>query len=164
MNKAVFLDRDGTINEGTPYYVHKIEHFFFNEGVFDACKLFLENGFKIIVITNQGVIAKGMYNKHDVNELHEYMLQKFDEQGIEITDIFFCPHHSDYENCLCRKPEPLMLQRAMAQYNIDPKCSWFIGDHKRDYDAGIRAGVNAIKIEMNDNLMNHVERILSHCP
>lgn len=161
MNKAVFLDRDGVINHPKKhYYVYRVEDFILNKGVIEALKLFQNNNYMLIVITNQGGISKGVYTKDDVDILHTYMENELAAHDIYISDILYCPHHSKLENCLCRKPKHLMLQKAMAQFDIDPEQSWFIGDKQSDVDAGIAAGVNTIKIRKNQNLMKFIGRII----
>ena len=105
-----------------------------------------------IIITNLGGIARGIFTHDDVIKLHEYMFSKFTDNDIEITDLYYCPHHSNVEKCLCRKPDSLMLEKAIAKYNIDIEKSYFIGDSRRDFLAGEKAGVKAIQVEKNSDL------------
>ncbi len=153
--KAIFLDRDGLINDNsTAYYVYKIEEFKFNEGVFECLKVFCKKHYKLIIITNQGGIARGQYSKADVEKLHEYMLAELRKQNIEITDIFYCPHHSDVSKCLCRKPNSLLIEKAVAKYNIDKEKSVMIGDSDRDIEAAQKIGIKGIKTPANQNLFD----------
>ncbi|HKK62265.1 MAG TPA: HAD-IIIA family hydrolase, partial [Bacteroidales bacterium] len=111
MNKAIFLDRDGVINHPKKnYYVFRVEDFIFNKGVFEALQKFIEKDYLLIVISNQGGISKGKYSKQDVDNLHEFMGKELVKNGIYLTAVYYCAHHTKVENCLCRKPKPLMLQ------------------------------------------------------
>ena len=157
MNKAIFLDRDGVINKERGEYTWRLSDFEFNEGLFDALKK-IEN-YLFIVITNQGGIAKKIYTHADVEKTNSLMFKTFADNNLELTDIYYCPHHNDYGKCLCRKPNSLMLEKAIARYNIDVKKSYFIGDTQRDIDAGKKVGLNTIKINPNDNLLDYINQI-----
>lgn len=160
MKKAIFLDRDGVINHPKKnYYVYKVEDLIINKGIYEALHFFQEKGYILIIISNQGGISKKKYTIEDVDKLHGYMEQQMLEKGIKISAIYYCPHHSINENCLCRKPKPLMLEKAMARFNIDRTKSWFIGDKMSDIEAGERAGVNTLKIRKNQNLMKFLHKI-----
>jgi D-glycero-D-manno-heptose 1,7-bisphosphate phosphatase len=153
MNKAIFLDRDGVINVDRHEYTWEISDFTILPGVFEACRKWLESGFLIIVVTNQGGIAKGLYTHADVNKLHDHMNILFKKEGIHLTDIYYCPHHPEAGNCLCRKPGSLLVEKALASYDIDPAESFFIGDRDRDIVAGSGAGVKGVLVPVNDNMM-----------
>lgn len=160
MNKAIFLDRDGVINHPKKhYYVYRVEDFEINKGVIEALQQMQDKDYMLIVITNQGGIAKGKYTVADVDKVHSHMEELLALHGIHLSAIYYCPHHTRIENCLCRKPEPLMLEKAMAQFDIDPEQSWFIGDKKSDVEAGMRAGVRTIKIRKNQDLRKVLNRI-----
>jgi D-glycero-D-manno-heptose 1,7-bisphosphate phosphatase len=160
MNKAIFLDRDGVINNPKKnYYVYRIEDFSINEGVIEALQYLQDKDYMLIVISNQGGISKGKYSKEDVDRVHAHMENELGRDGIDLSAIYFCPHHTKKENCLCRKPEPLMIEKAMAQFDIDPEQSWFIGDKKTDIEAGESAGVNTIKIKKNQDLRKILNKI-----
>jgi D-glycero-D-manno-heptose 1,7-bisphosphate phosphatase len=152
MKKAVFLDRDGVINADLLDYTWKISDFRILEGVFEACREFIRRGYLIIVITNQGGIAKGLYTHDDVNRLHEHMKTSFIDHGIEITEVYYCPHHDITGKCLCRKPGSLLVEKALARFNVDPASSFFIGDRDRDIQAAAGAGVKGILVPVNDDL------------
>lgn len=152
MRKVIFLDRDGVINKERGAYTFKITDFEINEGVVDFLKLAQEKGFEFIVITNQGGISKGIYNKNDVHLVHAHMLTQFKKEGITILEIYYCPHHSDIEQCICRKPDSLLLEKAIARFNVDKTVSFMIGDSQRDIDAATKVGVKSFKIEPNTNL------------
>jgi D-glycero-D-manno-heptose 1,7-bisphosphate phosphatase len=154
MKKAIFLDRDGVINADQHDYTWKIADFKFLPGVFEACRNWQAQGFLLIVITNQGGIAKGLYDHSDVEKLHAVMVAGFENENVHLTQIYYCPHHPVGGNCLCRKPGSLLVEKAIATYNIDPKTSWFIGDRDRDVEAATGAGVRGILIPVNGNLMD----------
>ena len=145
-NKVIFLDRDGVINHDLNY-VYKIEDFNFIEGVFEACRCFLAKGYQIIIITNQAGIGRGYYTEQDFSILTQWMLAEFKQQGIDILDVYFCPHHPTHgigeylQACHCRKPEPGMLLEAIKKYNISPEESILVGDKLSDIQAGKAARV-----------------------
>lgn len=145
-NKAFFLDRDGVINNDSGY-VHKISEFKFLPGVFDACRSMKAAGYQIIVITNQAGIGRGYYTEDDFWQLTRWMNTQFAEQGIEIDEVMFCPHHpekgiEEYKvHCQCRKPAPGMLLEAAKKHQIDLKQSYLVGDKFVDAQAGINAGI-----------------------
>ena len=141
MNKALFLDRDGVINVHNNY-VYQIEHFIFNEHIFDVCKFFQSLNYKIIVITNQAGIAKKIFNLEDLITLNQYMINEFYKKNIYIDHIYFCPHHPDYDlDCFSRKPNPGMILKAKDDYKIDLESSILIGDQNSDIEAASRAGI-----------------------
>jgi D-glycero-D-manno-heptose 1,7-bisphosphate phosphatase len=159
MNKAVFLDRDGVINrKGSGYYVFRVKEFFFNKGVKEALKYFLSKGYLLIIITNQGGVARGIFTLSHLEKLHNFMIQELNEFNIEITDIYYCPHHPDVSPCLCRKPGTLLFEQAITKYHIDPKASFMIGDSDIDIQAAEKMGIKGILIPTNGNLMEVIER------
>ena len=160
MQKAIFLDRDGVLlNDTGHYYIYKTDDIIINTGVIDALKIFTDMGFLLIVISNQGGIAKQIYTKEDVEKIHSELKKQFETEGINIKEYYYCPHHSDVEKCLCRKPEPLLIEKALARFNIDPDKSFMIGDNKRDIDAGKKVGLSCIKIKPNQNLLDVLSQI-----
>ena len=158
MNKAVFLDRDGVINrKGSGYYVFREEEFFLNKGVSDALKYFISKGYLLIIITNQGGIAKGIYTTTHLEKLHNYMIQKLKAFDIVLTDIYYCPHHPDVSQCLCRKPGTFLFEQAIAKYKIDPKGSFMIGDSQIDIQAADKMKIKGILLPTNGNMMDIIE-------
>jgi len=141
MKKALFLDRDGVINIDK-VHAYKAEDFEFTPGIFSICREFQEQGFLIIVITNQAGIAKGIYNVADFLELTSWMTGEFRKEGIEISKVYFCPHHPDYTGpCECRKPAPGMILQAVREFDLDISDCVLIGDMETDIEAGRRAGI-----------------------
>lgn len=137
MNKAVFLDRDGTINV-EKHYLYRKEEFEFLPGVIEALRMLQDAGYLLIIITNQSGIARGYYTEQDYQELTDYMLEALETEGIHITDVLYCPHHPQAKIeryrmlCQCRKPALGMFYRAQEKWNIDFSRSYAIGDKDRD--------------------------------
>lgn len=160
MFKAVFLDRDGVINNDTGhYYIYKPEHFILNKGFIEAITILKDKGYVFIVITNQGGIAKGTYTINDVNLVHNKFLNLIEDHHIVIKEIYVCPHHDKVEKCICRKPDSLNIEKAIARFNIDVTSSYMIGDNIKDVQAAEKAGLKGIKIDSNQNLMTIIDQI-----
>jgi len=156
-NKAIFLDRDGVINNNSnTYYTFKKEDFILNKGVFKSLKILKNKGYLLIIISNQGGISKKEYSINDVDILNEYIYEIFEKEDIKITESYFCHHHSNIEKCICRKPDSLMLEKAIARFNVDITKSYLIGDSERDIEAGEKVGIKSIKIDANNNLYDEV--------
>jgi len=160
MRKAVFLDRDGIINFEPGRYTCSVENFIINEGVGESVKLLKENGFIVIIISNQGGIAKGLYSVSDVLEMQKKLDEYLKNFNTEIDDFYFCPHHEDVCKCLCRKPEFLMFEKAIAVHNIDPNLSVMIGDSERDVISAKNAGIKGIKVLPNSKIYKICEEIV----
>lgn len=161
MQKAIFLDRDGVLNHEVGDYIKRFEDFKLLDHIYEGLKLFSDNGYLLIVITNQGGIAKGEYTHETLSTIHDFMMSELRKHGIEITEIYYCPHHPIVSHCLCRKPGSLMVEKAVSKYHIDPKQSFFIGDKQRDIDCGEAVGVSGILIESNENWLTHAQQICS---
>jgi D-glycero-D-manno-heptose 1,7-bisphosphate phosphatase len=159
-NKAVFLDRDGVVNRELGRYVYTLDEFVINPGLIQAIKKLKDAGYLVIIITNQGGIARGIYKKEKVQCLHNILSERLMKLGVAIDEIYICPHHDDYEKCLCRKPGSLLIEKAIARFNIDPKKSLMIGDSDRDVKAANNAGVRGVKIVPNTNILSVIEDLL----
>lgn len=159
MHKAVFLDRDGVINYERGEYNYKPEHILFNKGIIESLQYLSRKGYVFIVISNQGGIGKGLYSNDNVVNVNNIISNFLSENNIKILDFFYCPHHSSQTKCICGKPDSLLLEKAMAVYDINPDESYFIGDADRDMEAALKAGVTPVKIEPNDDLMNYIKLI-----
>jgi D-glycero-D-manno-heptose 1,7-bisphosphate phosphatase len=137
MNKAVFLDRDGTINV-EKNYLYRVEDFEFLPGVIDALKLLQQAGYLLIIITNQSGIGRGYYTEADFQKLNSWMIDTLKNSGVYITDVYFCPHLPDAKidkyrkECNCRKPKLGMYEQAVIDHNVSLANSYAIGDKIRD--------------------------------
>ena len=149
MNKAVFFDRDGTLNVEVGY-LYEFEKFKWIDGAIDAVKYCNDNDYLAIVVTNQSGIARGYYTENDVIELHQKINEELNKAGAHIDDFFYCPHHPEgivdnYSvDCECRKPKPGLIEEACRKYDIDKSKSLMIGDMPRDVECGENAGVSSV--------------------
>ncbi len=160
MVKAIFLDRDGVINDNeVPYYITRPEDFELNNGITEALKALTDKGFQLIIISNQGGISKKIYSKADCDRVHEKLVNIMSGNGITFNEIYYCPHHPEIENCLCRKPQTLMFEKAIARFDIDPSKSWMIGDSEKDIIGAEKTGLKAILVEPNDDIRKYISRI-----
>lgn len=156
--KAVFLDRDGTINKYVGF-LRNIDDFELIEGVSEAIKKINQSGYLAIVVTNQPVIARGEVSWEELNEIHKKMATLLGKDGAYVDATYICPHHPDngfegerpeYKiDCDCRKPKPGLLLQAAKDFNIDLSQSIMIGDSDRDVEAGEAAGCKSVKVEQN---------------
>ena len=167
--KAIFLDRDGTINKYVGF-LRNIDDFELLPTVSKAIKMINCSGYLAIVVTNQPVIARGEVTFAELDEIHNKMETLLGKDGAYLDGIYFCPHHPDSGfdgevkelkfNCECRKPKPGMLIQAAEDFNIDLKHSWMIGDGKNDVEAGKAAGCKTKMIPTDGNLLNAVNEIM----
>lgn len=137
MNRAIFLDRDGTINV-EKHYLHKIEDFTFLPNAIEGLKLLQNAGYLLVIVTNQSGIGRGYYTVEDFLTLNDWMLEILINQGVKIDKVYFCPHHPEARtekyrvDCECRKPKVGMYQQAITELDIDVDASFAIGDKIRD--------------------------------
>lgn len=143
--KAVFMDRDGTINDNREGYIHKISDFEFLPGVIEGLKKLSKSSYKIIVVSNQSGIGRGMYNEEDFHKLNDWMLSYLRKQGIRIDTVYFCPHSPD-DNCSCRKPKIGLFLKAASDLKLSLSESWVLGDDDRDIIAGREINAKTIKL------------------
>lgn len=145
-SRALFLDRDGVINHDSGY-TSNAENFRFIDGLFDLCRAARRSGYLLIVVTNQAGIGRGYYSEQDFFTLTEWMRERFEAEGVPITDAFHCPYHPEHgigrykKDSFDRKPNPGMLLRAAKKHGLDLKCSIMIGDKDSDMQAASKAGV-----------------------
>lgn len=159
-HKALFLDRDGVVNV-EKNYLHKIEDFELMDGIVEVCRAYQEQGYLIIIVTNQSGISRGYYTEDDFVRLSEWMVGHFHELGITITHIYHCPHHESIDGlCECRKPEPGMFIQAQKEYDLDMSSSVMIGDNERDIEASLKAGVGINILLSTDAVMSNANRII----
>ena len=179
MRRAIFLDRDGTINVEKEY-LHRAEEFEFINGAPQAVRILNEAGFFVVVVTNQSGVARGYYSEEDVEMLHRHIDRELGKVGARVDAWFYCPHHLQGNGgyaleCDCRKPLPGMLLEAARRYGIDLAASLMVGDKLDDIKAGIAAGCRSILVrtgygaseesripggtEVYDNLLEAVQTI-----
>lgn len=157
-SKALFLDRDGVVNKEINY-LYRIEDCVFIKGIFELCQYFQQKGYKIFIITNQAGIARGYYTEQDYNIFTDWMIQEFSKKGIVITKVYHCPHHPSITGeCLCRKPNPMMIKLAEKEYNIDLQNSILIGDKISDIEAGKNAEIG-LNILVKTNSLSALKQI-----
>lgn len=178
-NSAIFLDRDGTINEEVGY-AHRIDQWAWIPGSIEAIKKINRSGFKAIVVSNQSGIARGLYDASTVERLHSLVQAELHDAGAWLDDFFICPHHPEFgqkKKCYCRKPNPGMIFEAQRKYFLNLKRSWIIGDKISDVIAGKNAGLTPIlvktghdvqqavsdkNINIKENLLDAVNYIISN--
>jgi len=150
-SRAIFLDRDGVINEKLPegMYVTNWELFKFLPGVKEAVKKLTDSDYKVIIVSNQRGIALGHMTQLNLEGIHKKMINELEDSGGKIDAIYFCPH--DNGECKCRKPLPGMLDRAKDEFNIDFKNSWVIGDSDSDIKMGLVRGCKTALIKESNN-------------
>lgn len=150
-NKAVFLDKDGTLVHDVPYNVDPVKIELFNDTV-SSLRQLQTAGYKLIIVTNQSGVARGMFGNDEAHAAVHSLIDILAISGIEITTSMICPHHPDgtveefRRTCLCRKPQPGMLLAAAERHGIDLKQSWMVGDILDDIEAGNRAGCRSLLI------------------
>jgi D-glycero-D-manno-heptose 1,7-bisphosphate phosphatase len=151
MNKAIFIDKDGTLIEDIPYNVRP-DLIRFTEGAIDGLLQLKRKGYLLIVVSNQSGVAHGYFAEDDLTAVQDRLQDILRPSGIQIDAFYFCPHHPGGQVhayakvCPCRKPEPGMILRAASAYNIDLSRSWMIGDILNDVEAGNTAGCKTILI------------------
>lgn len=151
MNKAAFFDRDGVLNLEIGDYIKQFSDFKILPYVYKNLRKLHENGYLLLVITNQGGIAKQQYSHKTLAQMHDFLQEEGKKNGFEFTEMYYCPHHPETSACLCRKPGSLMVEKAIAKYNIDPSKSFMVGDKERDVTCATGAGVKGYLIESNQD-------------
>lgn len=151
-NAAIFLDRDGTINEEVGY-IESLDRFIIIPDAFKAIRLINLSGLKTVVLTNQAAIAKGIATEAFVQKTHEYLQAMLQQKGAAIDAFYYCPHHPTEGSpayrriCDCRKPAPGLFLQAAREMEIDLAASFMIGDRYRDMEAAHRAGVKGVLVK-----------------
>lgn len=167
--KAIFLDRDGTINKYVGF-LRNLDDFNLIDGVSEAIKKINESGYLAIVVTNQPVIARGEVTVDELDVIHKKMETLLGQDGAYIDGVYICPHHPDSGfdgeikelkiECECRKPKPGMLLKASEDFNIDLSNSYMIGDSENDIKAGVAAGCKTRKVDEDNSLLSVINEIL----
>ncbi len=157
-NRAVFLDRDGVITEldayekDKPQFIIKKEDIRFIRGAIESIQLLNKNNFKVVIISNQPQIARGLATEQQIREINQIIIEHFRKYGAIIDEIYYCPHHPNLGNsqytqeCSCRKPKSGMILQAADKFSIDLKESWMVGDRISDIKAGHDAGCKTIGV------------------
>jgi D-glycero-D-manno-heptose 1,7-bisphosphate phosphatase len=152
MNKAVFVDRDGTVNEEVGY-LHNIADLRLIPGAGDAIKRLNESGIKVVLVTNQSGIARGYFTESQLHKIHTRLEQMLHDKGARLDAIYYCPHHpsagkSHYtKECDCRKPGTGLIDKAAHDLDIDVNQSFVVGDKWSDVELGRRAGAHSILVK-----------------
>ena len=157
--KAVFVDRDGTLNVNIDYLSDPAGYKLY-PGVAEGLRLLREKGFLIIVVTNQSGIGRGFFDEGVLLRVHERMRADLAGEGASIDALYFCPHTPE-QNCACRKPGIAMFERAISEHGIDPARSFVIGDMKMDVEAGRRIGARTALVpepKNRDRTLKEMER------
>ena len=142
---ALFLDRDGVINENRPDHVKCWDEFEFLPGVLESIRRLAETNLPIFVVTNQAVISRGHLSEATLNDIHSRMLDAIQNAGGRIDKVYYCPHDKR-DLCDCRKPAPGMLKQAAEEYGIDLTRSFIVGDAWTDVEAGLSVGARSILV------------------
>lgn len=140
MDKAIFLDRDGTINVDVDY-LHNIDKLEFIDGAIEALALLKMQGYRLIVISNQSGIGRGYFEARDVELLHAYMNHILQKYNAAIDAFYYCPH-VEQDMCSCRKPQTGLLDQAAKEWDIDLSRSYMVGDREADVMTAVNAGCN----------------------
>ena len=150
--RIAFVDRDGTINVERNH-LHRREDFEYLPRAVEGLRVFGRNGAKIIIVTNQAGIAKGLYGEAEFNALTDWMLADLAARGVVIDQVVYCPHHpqgvvAEYRReCDCRKPGTALLSRALEQHGVDARDAVLVGDKNTDIEAGRRLGLTTCLVE-----------------
>lgn len=160
--RVVFLDRDGTINKrpARACYIERPEDYVWLRGAIEAIRILKENGFLVIIITNQPGIARGNLTEDMLYSIHEKMHADLLKEGTDVDDIFYCPHNWD-DGCFCRKPSPGMIFDAQKKYSLNLTESYLIGDDERDIVAGETAGCMCKMVDEKYTVLDAVKEIVS---
>ena len=150
MKKAVFLDRDGTINIDTGY-VGDPDKLVIIEGAREAIKLLKDKGFLVFIVTNQSGVARGYFSVEQMQLVNKKILDELAHKQVCIDGIYYCPHHPD-EECSCRKPKPLIVNSIAAEFAVELKRSYFVGDKMSDVHTGKNAGCRTVLINSDDEV------------
>ena len=155
MTKAIFLDRDGVINQERKDYVKNIEEFVIFENVHDAITLIKNHNFLVILITNQSAVNRKLLTIENLDKIHEKLQNYLKMHNTSFDYVYFCPHMPK-ENCNCRKPKPGLIIQAKNDFKIDLSQSFMIGDSQTDVESAESAGCKGILLKQNQTLLESV--------
>jgi D-glycero-D-manno-heptose 1,7-bisphosphate phosphatase len=148
LSRAVFLDRDGVLTKERADYVKNPDELEILPGLEAPLREIQKRGFRIVIVTNQSVIGRGLTSHYEMSRIHEKLRLELERFGCSIDGIYYCPHRPE-EGCDCRKPEPGLILKAAKDLGIDIASSWMIGDKEFDLEAAKRAGCRGIRIPTN---------------
>ncbi len=151
LHKCIFLDRDGVLNRERGDYTYKLKDFEILDGVKESLEILKQADYLLIVITNQAGVAKGIYKEDDILNCHHFFQS---QTGGLIDDLFFCIQHPVTTQSLLRKPDSLMLEKAVAKWDIDTNKSFMVGDSIRDIQAAEKIGVTGILVGDKEDSRN----------
>lgn len=146
MKKYILLDRDGVINEESPAFIKSPDEWLAIDKSLDAIALLNQYGYKIVVVTNQSGLARGLFNEKTLNDIHQKMCDEAIKAGGEIEAVYFCPHQGS-DLCECRKPKAGLLKQFATDYDVDLKDVCFVGDSFRDIQAAQAGGATPILVK-----------------
>ena len=152
MTKAIFLDRDGVINQERKDYIKKLDEFKILDKTSDAINIIKSHGFLVIIITNQSAINRKLVSVETLNKIHEKLQSYLEKYDTSFDQVYFCPHMPS-ENCECRKPKPGLIIQAVTDFKIDLSQSYMIGNSETDLQAARNAGCNGILLKKNQTLL-----------
>jgi D-glycero-D-manno-heptose 1,7-bisphosphate phosphatase len=166
LNRAVFFDRDNTLNHDPGYLNDPSKLKLFPDVPSCLAKLKKHCGFKLVVISNQSGITRGLITKEEVDSIHEEMNRQLSKEDVSIDAFYYCPYHPDFdppEKLICRKPSPYLVVKAAEQLKIDLSKSYFVGDRESDIICGINAGTKTVLLNYNNsneltNTLNKAEK------
>ena len=164
-SKAIFLDRDGVIIKDVGY-LNQLEQIKFLPQTSTALRYAFKKGYKIIIITNQSVVGRGIISINKLSKIHNFIKKVLRSKKILIKDIFFCPHHPIFgigrykKKCKCRKPENLLIEKAIKKYNIDRHSSLFIGDKETDMKAAKKSNIK-FKFRSKTNFYLQIKNLIN---
>jgi D-glycero-D-manno-heptose 1,7-bisphosphate phosphatase len=150
--RAVFLDRDGVLNQDPPHYAHRLDQLALIPRSDDAVRLLKDYGYFLVIISNQSGVARGYYTETQISVFNNALLKEIRKKGGDIDAVYYCPHHPEAviqkykQNCDCRKPKAGMIFQAAREYDIDLRNSFVVGDKLSDIEAGKNAGCQTIMV------------------
>lgn len=159
--RACFLDRDGVLNRraAPDDYVKSVAEFEWLAGAREGVRRLNDEGWLVLVVTNQRGIARGLMSAADVEAIHARAQRELREVGAHVDGFYYCPH-GDGDHCACRKPQPGLILRAAQDWNVDLASSFLVGDDERDIEAARRAGVRAVKMASDGDLREAISELL----
>ena len=155
MTKAIFLDRDGVINQERKDYVKKLDEFIILDKTSDAINIIKNHGFLVIIITNQSPINRKLLSVETLNKIHEKLQSYLERYDTSFDGVYFCPH-TPSENCECRKPKPGLILQAVIDFQIDLSESYMIRNSETDVHAAKNAGCKGILLKKDQTLLEVV--------